>query len=143
MRRCVLAAAAGYRGGAALGTRLRIALYGPATLRHALRVSGLYDGFEGYRVSASSELAEALLHGLVAVDANTLLNLYRYNSGTTDDLFNVLERLGSRLFVPHQSLREFWRNRIAAIGNPASAADQAVSAFEKNRRSTVEFRSRA
>jgi hypothetical protein len=99
-------------------------------------VNGLYDGFEGYRVSSPEEIAESIRTGLVAVDANALLNLYRYNAGTSKDLLRVLGALGDRLVVPNQVVREFWRNRIAAIGNPNAAAQQARDAMEKNRKST-------
>ncbi|MEU4391835.1 PIN-like domain-containing protein [Kribbella sp. NPDC023855] len=96
----------------------------------------MYDGFEGYRLSSSEEIGKALQTGLVTLDANALLNLYRYNAGTRDDLFQILERLGDRLVVPHQALKEFWRNRITAMGNPSTAIKDVRSAFEKNCRST-------
>jgi hypothetical protein len=99
-------------------------------------VNGLYDGFEGYKLPGSDEIAEAIRTGLVAVDANTLLNLYRYNASTSEDLLRVLGALGDRLIVPNQVVREFWRNRMAAIGNPSAAAQQARDAIEKNRKST-------
>jgi hypothetical protein len=46
-------------------------------------VTGLFDGFEGYRVVSEAESREALTTALVAVDANVLLNLYQYNARTT------------------------------------------------------------
>jgi hypothetical protein len=57
----------------------------------------------------------------VAVDANVLLNRFRYNACTTQDLLRVFERLGNRLVVPHQALREFHRDRIGVIGDPEQA----------------------
>jgi hypothetical protein len=101
-------------------------------------VQGLYDGFEGYRVPSTEEAAHALLNGLVILDANTLLNLYRFNANTTNDFLRVLERLGDRLAVPHQALHEFWRNRLSAIGNPNTAARDVQSAFDKNRKATAD-----
>jgi hypothetical protein len=105
-------------------------------------VAGLFDGFEGYRILTDADVDRALTSALVAVDANVLLNLYRYNVQTTNDLLAVFERLGDRLVVPHQAVREFHRNRLAAIGNPDGAAQEVRSALQKNHRSTIDALSR-
>jgi len=93
----------------------------------------LSEGFEGYLIPDDAERDAALRSALVAVDANVLLNLYRYNVGTREDLLSVLESLGDRLWLPHQVVREFWRNRLGAIGNPQSAAAQVRQGLEKSR----------
>lgn len=100
-------------------------------------MAGLFDGFEGYRVVSEAESREALTTALVAVDANVLLNLYRYNARTTADLFAIFEKLGDRLVVPYQAMREFHRNRLKAIGNPDQATSEVRGALEKNRAGTV------
>ena len=100
-------------------------------------MTGLFDGFEGYRVASEAESRAALTSALVAVDANVLLNLYRYNARTTADLLTIFEKLGERLIVPHQAMREFHRNRLKAIGNPEQATGEARTAFEKSRAGTV------
>ena len=105
-------------------------------------MAGLFDGFEGYRVVADTEVDDALRSALVAVDANVLLNLYRYNAQTTDDLLAIFEKLGTRLVVPNQAVREFHRNRLAAIGNPDGAAQDVRTALHKNLRSTNDALSR-
>ncbi|MEU1749871.1 PIN-like domain-containing protein [Micromonospora arida] len=96
-------------------------------------MAGLFDGFEGYRVVADAERRSALTSALVAVDANVLLNLYRYNARTTNDLLAIFERLGDRLVVPHQAVREFHRNRLSAIGNPEQATTEARNGLDKSR----------
>ncbi|GAA1843447.1 PIN-like domain-containing protein [Asanoa iriomotensis] len=97
---------------------------------------GLFDGFEGYLVHSDSDVDQALVSALIAVDANVLLNLYRYNERTTEDLMTIFERVADRLVVPHQAMREFHRNRLAAIGNPAGAAQEVRTALERNQRSS-------
>jgi hypothetical protein len=96
-------------------------------------MAGLFDGFEGYRVVTDADKRHALRTALVAVDANVLLNLYRYNSRTTEDLLTIFEKLGDRLVVPHQAMREFHRNRLKAIGNPEQATHEARTALDKSR----------
>ncbi|MGW5079555.1 PIN-like domain-containing protein [Micromonospora echinospora] len=101
-------------------------------------MAGLFDGFEGYRVLADSDVDQALMSALIAVDANVLLNLYRYNAQTTKDLLAIFENVGDRLVIPHQAIREFHRNRLAAIGNPDGAAQDVRTALQKNQRSTLD-----
>jgi len=97
---------------------------------------GIYDDFPGYRLPADSELEAALRTALVVVDANVLLNLYRYNESTRDDLLGVLRRLGDRLWVPNQVLREFWRNRLRVLANRGAGTQQALAALSKQQRAT-------
>jgi hypothetical protein len=82
-------------------------------------VPGLYDDdFVGFRIPSGAELDAALREAVVAVDANVLLNLYRFRAQTSRDLIKVLQRLGDRMVVPHQALREFWRHRQRAAASP-------------------------
>ncbi|HSS33263.1 MAG TPA: PIN-like domain-containing protein [Solirubrobacterales bacterium] len=79
---------------------------------------GIFDGFEAYRTPTLGDYKQAFESGMVVPDANVLLNLYRYTDGARDDLFSVLERLGDRLWAPHQALAEFWRNRDSVLRDP-------------------------
>ncbi len=99
---------------------------------------GLYDDFRGYRVPTEAELTEALRTATAVVDANVLLNLYRYNEATRDDLLDVLQRLGDRLWIPHQVLREFWRNRLSVLASRETGSEQALTAFAKQQRATTD-----
>jgi len=96
----------------------------------------LYSGFEAYRVLTAEDIKRALQHGVVALDTNVLLNLYRYNEKTVDDLLRVAEAAAERLFVPHQVVREFWRNRQLVIASLGSASRDAQAALAKNSTST-------
>lgn len=106
-----------------------------ATHPHAAslgRMPGLYDDdFIGYRVATDDEKDVALREAVVAVDANVLLGLYRFLPQTADDVLRVLERLGDRLVVPHQALREFWRHRQRAAGSPEASTRVAEEAISK------------
>lgn len=73
--------------------------------------SGLFDGFEGYRSPTEDDLAEAIRTSLVVLDTNVLLNLYSFQGATLSGFIRVFKALGDRLFVPHQVVDEFWRNR--------------------------------
>lgn len=57
--------------------------------------------------------------GVVTVDTNVLLDLYRYISGPRGELMQALEEMNDRLFVPHQVAVEFWRGREGALNDVA------------------------
>lgn len=100
---------------------------------------GLYDGeFVGFKVATSAELDTALREAVVAVDANVLLDLYRFRPQTSQDLIKTLSGLGDRLVVPHQALREFWRRRQRTQDSPRSATKAANEALAKPNRAIHE-----
>ena len=80
--------------------------------------NGLYEGFEGYRTATDADYRNLLTEGLIVPDTNVFLNLYRYNEQTRNDLFTVMSGLGDRLWVPHQVMLEFWRNRESVLRDP-------------------------
>ncbi|WBP88095.1 PIN domain-containing protein [Kitasatospora cathayae] len=91
---------------------------------------GLYDGFEGYRTPTQDDYRSILNDGMVSIDANLLLDLYRYNEKTRGDLLSVMAALGSRLWVSHQVLEEFWRNRESALSDPKRTRDTLVDELQ-------------
>jgi hypothetical protein len=97
---------------------------------------GLYTGFDHFRVHGSADIRDGLQNGMVVLDTNVLLNLYRYNDKTVDDLLNVASAADNRLFVPHQVVREFWRNRQSVIASLGTASKDALGALAKNATST-------
>lgn len=56
-------------------------------------------------------MGEALQQGIVVLDANVLLDLYKYHEEFTNTWIKLFEKLGMRLFIPHQAFLEFWKHR--------------------------------
>lgn len=99
-------------------------------------MNGLYDDeFVGFKITSSEEFDTALREAVVAIDANVLLDLYRFRPQTSQDLIKTLKSLDDRLVVPHQALREFWRHRQRSQGSPNSATKAATDALAKSGRS--------
>ncbi len=96
--------------------------------------SGIFDQFPGYRLPTEQEFETALESALVVPDANVLLNLYRYNELTRDDLLGVLRGVADRLWVPHQVMREFWRNRLGVLASRGAGTEQVLAALDKQQR---------
>ena len=108
----------------------------PTLNRQNLLMQGLYDeDFVGYRVASPAELDAALREAVVAVDANVLLDLYRFRPQTSQDLIKTLRGLGDRLVVPHQALCEFWRRRHRSQDSPGAATKAATVAWPTPARS--------
>ncbi|MET9504891.1 PIN domain-containing protein [Streptomyces sp. NPDC006622] len=87
---------------------------------------GLFDDFGAFRTPTDEDFTAVLTNGLVAPDANVLLNLYRYTEQARGDLLRALGALESRLWVPHQVLVEFWRNRESTLSDARSSGSQAA-----------------
>lgn len=96
------------------------------------------QGFEAHVPQTASDVADALRTGLLSLDANVLLNFYRYSPTAREALVEVLKAAGSRVWVSHQAAREFWRNRCAAIDQRNEATEQLKTALDKNERSLIE-----
>lgn len=101
---------------------------------------GLFDGFEGYRTPSTADYQRVFANGIVAVDANVLLNLYRYAEQARNDLLSVMEQLGDRLWIPHQVLVEFWRNRESVLRDPRDTDKTAREMTEARDRAVATFR---
>jgi|GEM_PF-1939700 len=83
---------------------------------------GIYDGFEGYNDPSEAEVLGLLETCPVVLDTNVLLDIYGFEEPARILALDVLGSVESRLWVPHQVMREFWRNRhstIARIPTPA------------------------
>ncbi|MGI5126328.1 PIN-like domain-containing protein [Pseudonocardia sp. CA-107938] len=91
---------------------------------------GMYEDFAGHRVPDDLEVASALRSAMVVVDTNVLLDLYRFSDATREAMLKVLSRLGGRLFVPHQVMREFWRNRLDVVSGRGRAAEETLERID-------------
>ncbi|MFL5997045.1 MAG: PIN-like domain-containing protein [Streptomyces sp.] len=87
---------------------------------------GLFGDFGAFRTPTNEDFTAVLTNGLVAPDANVLLNLYRYTEQARGDLLRALGTLENRLWVPHQALVEFWRNRESTLSDARSSGSQAA-----------------
>lgn len=99
---------------------------------------GIFDGFEDYRTPTSDDYRETLTDGMVVFDANVLLNLYRFNNTTRGDLIKVMESLGDSLWIPHQVMREFWRNRESVIDQLGETPKESLTKLDKARQDAEE-----
>lgn len=91
---------------------------------------GFSDGLECYIPPSDEEIREVITEGLVVVDTNVLLDLYRFTGSARSDLLAALNKLGKRLWVPYQVRLEFHRNRLKVMAGREDAYSEVLSAFE-------------
>jgi PIN like domain/Protein of unknown function (DUF1488) len=74
------------------------------------------DQFPGYYRPTKTEFDRLWAEGWFVLDANILLNLYRYQEKAREEFLSVLAKLAPRVWVPHQAVLEYQRNRVRVIG---------------------------
>ena len=79
--------------------------------------------FPGYYRPTEDEFSEIWENCLFVLDANVLLNLYRYSPETRKELLDILKEISDRLWVPHQAALEYHQNRLGVIKQQAAAYD--------------------
>jgi PIN like domain len=52
--------------------------------------------------------------------------------------FEVLQKVGDRLWVPHQVMKEFWRNRVGVLASRGSGTVQVLDALGKQQRASAD-----
>jgi hypothetical protein len=79
--------------------------------------------FPGYYRPTEDEFSELWQNCLFVLDANVLLNLYRYSPGTSEELIGILKEISDRLWVPNQAALEYQNNRLVVIEQQAATYD--------------------
>jgi predicted nucleic acid-binding protein len=82
------------------------------------RLGGLYDGFDAYRTPTDADYSALFKSGMIVLDANVLIDLYKYHKKTRDEFLLVLDTLKERIWLPHQVIKEFWKNRDNVLRDP-------------------------
>jgi PIN like domain len=88
-------------------------------------------GLDAYMTVTEEDYRSLFSSGLIVLDANTLLSLYRYQADTRHVLVDILTRLKDRLWVPHQAMFEFFENRLSVIASRSEEAEQAIDDLRK------------
>ncbi|MFJ2493724.1 PIN domain-containing protein [Pseudomonas iridis] len=71
--------------------------------------------FPQYDYSIHTDYAETWKTAVFVFDTNVLLNLYRYQERTREELLETLDKLTDRIWIPHHVALEFQRNRLTVI----------------------------
>ena len=66
--------------------------------------------FPQYRPLSGDDARRFILDATIVLDTNVLFSLYRVGATARDESIRVLESVRDRLWVPHQTGLEFYRN---------------------------------
>jgi len=77
------------------------------------------------------EIKNAWDCGVLTVDTNVLLDLYRYHENTRDSLLQSIAAFNGRVWLSHQAATEFFRNRKKVIVSSSKGFKQAVEDISK------------
>lgn len=75
---------------------------------------------EYYRLN-DDQLKKHWQEDIISLDANVLLNLYRYTPKTRDTFFNLLEKIKDRVWISYQAAFEYQKNRLTVINKQHEA----------------------
>ncbi len=73
------------------------------------------NAIKEYLEYSNEEKANLWEKAIFVFDTNVLLNLYRYSNNTRDQLFNAINNLKERIWIPYQVAFEFCKNRYNVI----------------------------
>ena len=72
-----------------------------------------------FKIYTPDEINGVWEHGVIVLDTNILLNLYRYSEATRDEILSVMEKLKDRLWMPYQVGLEYFNNRVNTFSSIA------------------------
>lgn len=73
--------------------------------------------FSSYYQPSDEWFADLWTTCFFVVDANVLLNLYRYSASTSEQLISILEGVRDRIWIPYQAALEYHERRLDVISS--------------------------
>jgi hypothetical protein len=86
--------------------------------------------FKWYISPTEKEIEHAWKNGILTVDANVLLDLYRYHSKTKEDIIKSIKFFEDRVWLSDQASQEFIRNRKNVISSSGKVFSDSVKNLE-------------
>ena len=85
--------------------------------------------FAEYYKPTEAEVQDLWNTATIVFDTNVLLDLYRYDATTRDEVIQIITFYKERLWIPYQVGWEFHRNRKVVIKQNAEAYDRMKNEF--------------
>jgi PIN like domain/SWIB/MDM2 domain len=82
--------------------------------------------FPGYFRPTETEFEGIWDTAIIALDANVLLNLYRYSESARKALLGALRSVKERIYIPNQAAKEFLSNRLSVTAGQAEEYTKAI-----------------
>lgn len=89
------------------------------------------EKFDWYFNPSKEEINNIWKEGILTVDTNVLLDLYRYHESTRSSLIQSLQKFEGKKWLSYQAAKEFFRNRTKVIVSSEKTFKQAQEETEK------------
>lgn len=86
--------------------------------------------FPGHFSPTTREIKSMWDTCIFVVDANILLNMYRYSDETRQEFLRLLESIKMRLWLPHRAAEEYFENRLSVIAQQEKTYDETIKAIQ-------------
>jgi hypothetical protein len=87
--------------------------------------------FPGHFPPSKREIDKLWENCLFTVDANILLNLYRYSDSTRNEVLRILKAIKDRLWLPYRAAQEYFNNRLVVISQQEKAYEEAIGTLQR------------
>jgi len=91
------------------------------------------DNFLGYYRPTKDEFIQLWNDGIFVLEANILLNMYRYTPKTRKEFINILEKISDRIWIPNQVALEYHKNRLNVINHQILAYEKIEQSLDDNK----------
>ncbi|BAU67215.1 hypothetical protein STA3757_46250 [Stanieria sp. NIES-3757] len=88
--------------------------------------------FPGYYKPTEDEFQELWQEGIFCFDTNILLNVYRYSSQARERLFEILDKLQDRIWIPYQVAYEYQKKRLDVISQQLEPYKEISNKLDNN-----------
>lgn len=90
--------------------------------------------FQHFCPISDNEKSQIWKKGLIILDTNVLLNIYRYSNETRNEFIKILKhsKINKRLWIPYQVAQEFHKNRATVIVEQKEPYQKISSIVKKN-----------
>lgn len=92
--------------------------------------------FEHHKYS-KEEFEQLISNAVLVLDTNVLLNIYRYDKQNQDKLFEVIDLVKNRLWLPYQIAKEFYKNRLKLVQNKSLFKENMTQCMESEINSII------
>ena len=90
------------------------------------------ETFRGYYRPTDEEFTNLWKNCIFCLDANILLNIYRYTPETREKFMQILKEVSNRIIIPHQAAEEYQNNRLTVIKEQEDAYDKIINKLQTN-----------
>lgn len=96
--------------------------------------------FPGHYTPSNEEFEKIWKEGIIIFDTNVLLDFYRYSDETVTVLFEIMENIKDRIWIPYQLSKEYHKNLTGVISGQIKKYSDSIKTLQEFRKQINEKR---